>query len=79
MSTALRHEHGPALSNVAGCSGGRTPVPVMNRLDDRTKLPVPMSRLFAIAGILASLALAACGDDDDSTPTTGPAIGEAVH
>ena len=34
-----------------------------------------MSRLLAIAGILASLALAACGGDEGSTPTTGPAPG----
>jgi predicted lipoprotein with Yx(FWY)xxD motif len=45
----------------------------MKRLDERTKLQIPMSRLFAIVGILASLALAACGGDDDPTPTTGPA------
>jgi predicted lipoprotein with Yx(FWY)xxD motif len=37
-------------------------------------LLIPMSRLLAIAGIVASLALVACGDDD-STPTTGPAPG----
>ncbi len=45
----------------------------MNRLDRRTKLPMQMKRLFALAGILASVALAACGDDDDSTTTSGPA------
>ncbi len=48
----------------------------MNRLDDQTKLLVPMSRSLAIAGILASLALAACGGDEDSTPTgPGPVAG----
>jgi predicted lipoprotein with Yx(FWY)xxD motif len=45
----------------------------MNRLDDRTKLSVLMSRLLAIAVILISLALAACGDDEASTTPTSPA------
>jgi len=48
-------------------------VPVMNQLGDRTKLPVLMSRLLAIAATLASLALAACGDDEASTTPTSPA------
>jgi predicted lipoprotein with Yx(FWY)xxD motif len=40
-------------------------------------LPEPMTRLLATAAILASFALAACGDDDeDSAPTTTPAASE---
>jgi predicted lipoprotein with Yx(FWY)xxD motif len=42
---------------------------------DRTKLLKPMSRLLAIAGILVSLALTACGDDDGSTTATRPSQG----
>ena len=49
----------------------------MNWLDDPTKLLVPMSRLLAIAGILASIALAACGGDEDSGTTPDPAEGTA--
>jgi predicted lipoprotein with Yx(FWY)xxD motif len=45
----------------------------MNPSDDQTKLSVLMSRLLAIAAILASLALAACGDDEGSPTTTSPA------
>jgi predicted lipoprotein with Yx(FWY)xxD motif len=44
---------------------------------DRTKIPMPMSRLLAIAAVLASLGLAACGDDGGSPTTTGPAQGDA--
>jgi predicted lipoprotein with Yx(FWY)xxD motif len=36
-------------------------------------LSKPMTRVLAIAAILASLALAACGDDEDSGATTTPA------
>jgi predicted lipoprotein with Yx(FWY)xxD motif len=38
-------------------------------LRNRTKFLNPMSRLLAIAGILVSLALTACGGDDGSTTT----------
>ncbi len=48
-------------------------MPVMNPSDDQTKLLVLMSRLLAIAAILVSLALAACGDDEGSPTTTSPA------
>jgi predicted lipoprotein with Yx(FWY)xxD motif len=47
----------------------------MNRTDNRTKISMPMSRLLAIAAILASLGLAACGDDEGSPTTTSPAQG----
>jgi predicted lipoprotein with Yx(FWY)xxD motif len=33
---------------------------------------LPMSRLFAIGGILLALALAACGDEEDSSTETSP-------
>jgi predicted lipoprotein with Yx(FWY)xxD motif len=36
-----------------------------------------MSRLLAIAGVLASIALAACGGDEDSGTTPAPAEGAA--
>jgi predicted lipoprotein with Yx(FWY)xxD motif len=45
----------------------------MNPSDEQTKLSVLMSRLLAIAAILVSLALAACGDDEGSPTTTSPA------
>jgi predicted lipoprotein with Yx(FWY)xxD motif len=45
----------------------------MNPSDDQTMLSVLMSRLLAIAAILVSLALAACGDDEGSPTTTSPA------
>jgi predicted lipoprotein with Yx(FWY)xxD motif len=46
----------------------------MNSLDGGAMLFEPMTRLLAIAAILASLALAACGDDEeDSGATTTPA------
>jgi predicted lipoprotein with Yx(FWY)xxD motif len=45
----------------------------MDPLGDGTKLLVPMSRLLAIVLVLASLALAACGDNEGSPTTTSPA------
>jgi predicted lipoprotein with Yx(FWY)xxD motif len=43
----------------------------MNRLGLQTKLSIRMKRVLVIAGIAASLALAACGGDDDDSATNG--------